>query len=607
MKIEQSTSKIYPRRKFKLNFIALLSIISILFLTYYVKDVNGLNGEEYNEGQIAFKIKGDNIDINNKSNKKNIIMMVTDGTGPASINMARSFRQYVEDLNYDDILTLDKYLIGTSRTMSSNSLITDSAAGATAFSCGLKSYNGAIGVDEFQRPCGTILEALKLKGYKTGMVVTTSITDATPAAFSSHVDFRNMLDLIANQQIGINSTFGSNIDLMIGGGRCSFLPKSKGINESCRKDEMNLIDYAKEIGWNIQLNKEEFDELKLGNNENISLPIMSLLSYYNMPYDIDRDEKYYPSLYEETLTALNILKRETKDSNEGFFLLIEGSRIDHAGHHNDAHTQVHEVLAYDKAFNEVIKFAKESEVETFIISTSDHETGGLDIGRQISNDYPDYVWYPEVLNKAKHSGEYLNKKIDKFLTNNKKIIKRDELIKFIKDDILKEDLGIEDFEDKEIKEIIKLIKLEEEEEEEEEEGEEEEEEDSDDLIIINEVNGASEVVEYLKNMVSIRARIGWSTHGHTAVDVNIYGYCNTDEGMMKLIKGLGGNRENTDIGRFLEAITDSNLKEVSEILRERKQQHNYQTLEEEDERSIEEIAEDIEEAEEANDGFINVV
>lgn len=588
------------KRHFRLNLAALLSIISLLLLSYYVKDVNAYANMKADavyipdlENQYG-DVEETLITPKTKSNKKNVIMMVTDGTGPSSINMARSYRQYVEGLKYDDLLTIDNYLIGQSRTLSSNSLITDSAAGATAFSCGLKSYNGAIGVDQLQNPCGTILEALKLKGYKTGMVVTTSVVDATPAAFSSHADYRNYLDLIANQQLGINSTFGETVDLLIGGGRCSFLPKSDTQYGSCRQDELNLIEYAREKGWNVALEREEFDQWELGLNEDIKLPILSLLAFYNIPYEIDRDEKKFPSLYEETVTALNILSRETKDSDEGFFLMIEGSRIDHAGHHNDAHAQVREVLAYDEAFKEVIRFAKESDVETYIISTSDHETGGLDIGRQITDDYPDYVWYPEVLEKAKHSGEYINLKINKFLEA-KKVIKREEIENFMKEEILNNDLGIEDFEKEEIKDIIKLISLQEDEDEETEE------------IIINEVQGATQVVEYLKNMISVRARIGWSTHGHTATDVNIYGYCNTDEGMIKLMKELGGSRENTDIGRFMEKLTGCDLDALTEKLKKAGQVHNYHGALENSLRDEEEIEEEIEEAEVENAGFINSV
>lgn len=605
-------------RRFRLNMMALLSILSLLVLTYYVKDVkadgfgetstsrevNSFFGEEDMNGQSPLYFGPQDVVAPQKSeksekkksknkNKKNIIMMVTDGTGPSSINMARSYNQYINNLNFDDILTLDKYLIGQSRTMSSSSLITDSAAGATAFSCGLKSYNGAIGVDPMQRPCGTILEALKLKGYKTGMVVTTSLTDATPAAFSSHADFRSMQDLIANQQLGLNATLGEMVDLMIGGGRCFFLPQSDAAG--CRSDELNLVDFAKKQGWEVSVDRAGFDKLGLGLNKDVKLPVLSLLAYYNIPYEIDRDEKVFPSLYEETVTALNILSRETEDSDEGFFLMVEGSRIDHAGHHNDPHAQVREVLAYDKAFAEVIRFAQNSDVETYIVSTSDHETGGLDVGRQIGPDYPDYVWYPEVLKNAKHSGEYLNTKINRYLSLNKKI-KRDELKSFIQKEILSEDLGIADFEEGEVKNILKMIV----------EEESEAEAGSDGFVTIKEVTGASAVVEYLKNMVSVRARIGWSTHGHTGVDVNIYGYCNRDEGMVRLLKGLGGSRENTDIGRFLEQVTGVDLDDLSDVLRRRGQVHNY-LGDESERRSEEEIEEEIDAAETDNDGFINVV
>jgi alkaline phosphatase len=548
-----------PRKSFKLNLVALLTILSLLVISYCITDVDAY---QYQSQHLLKEIDDNNDNSpfeSSKSNKKNIIMMVTDGTGPSSFNMARYYNQFINNLNFNDTLVIDKYLIGQSRTRSSSSLITDSAAGATAFSCGLKSYNGAIGVDEFQNPCGTILEALKLRGYKTGLVVTTSITDATPAAFSSHVDFRSMQDLIASQQLGINTTFGNVVDLMIGGGRCSFLPKSD-IN-GCRNDEINLINYAKENGWDVSLNKEEFDKLNLGLNKEIKLPILSLLAYYNIPYEIDRNDKKFPSLYEETITALNILERETKDSDEGFFLMIEGSRIDHAGHHNDPHAQVREILAYDKAFEKVIEFAKNSEVETYIISTSDHETGGIDIGRQITNDYPDYIWYPEVLANAKHSGEFLNFKLNEFLKQQKNI-KLNDLKSYIKDEILEKDLGILDYENNELKEILQLIYKEENEESKQIEEPIEDEK----LVEIKEVDAASEVVEYLKNMVSVRARIGWSTHGHTAADVNIYGYCNKPEGMQLLRENLGGNVENTVIGDLMSQIAGVNLNEVTKEL-----------------------------------------
>lgn len=146
---------------------------------------------------------GSGLDKFPPSGKKNIVFMVSDGRfsvfirggggggdrvrscintvdigmGPTSLALTREYRQLTDGLSWDNTLTLDKHLIGTSRTRSTNSLVTDSAAGATAFSCGIKSYNGAISVLPDGSPCGTVLEAAKKAGYMTGLVVTTRLTE----------------------------------------------------------------------------------------------------------------------------------------------------------------------------------------------------------------------------------------------------------------------------------------------------------------------------------------------------------------------------------------------------------------------------------------------
>lgn len=469
----------------------------------------------------------------NKSQKKNIIFMVSDGMGPASLSLTRSFRQFRDGLPIDDILELDKHLIGVSRTRSNSSLVTDSAAGATAFSCALKTYNEAVGVDPLQNPCGTVLEALKLQGYLTGLVVTTAITDATPAAFSSHVDWRYQQDLIAQQQLGYNTSLGRTVDLMIGGGRCHYLPGSDV--EGCRNDDIDLIEVAKNDGWSYIGDKKSFDGLELGLNKDIKLPLLSLLTYYNIPFDLDRNPKEFPSLEEEAITALNILSENTKDSDKGFFLLIEGSRIDHAGHLNDPSAQVREVLAYDKAFRAVKEFADNSDVETIIISTSDHETGGLSVSRQVSESYPDYIWKPEVLNNCINSGEYVANLLNNFTPGRTTDKDKLELKKFIKNEILENSLKIYDYTEEDINNLIKF---------------------------------KSNSLYYINDMVSKRAQIGWSTHGHSAVDVNIYGYSNTNNGKYLISKYLGGNHENIEIGKFMEFVTDSELNKVTDLIKD---------------------------------------
>lgn len=326
--------------------------------------------------------------------------MVSDGMGPASLALTRSFRQHVDGLPENDTLVLDKHFWGSSRTRSSNSLVTDSAAGATAFSCGKKSYNGAISVLSDYEPCGSVLEAAKRAGYMTGLVVTTDITDATPACFASHVLLRQMQDDIALQEVG-HGVLGRSVDLMLGGGRCHFLPN--GTDGSCRADDVDVIKLAQDkYGWTYTDSRDGFDKLKGGDKAH--LPLLGLFASSDIPFELDRKNMndVYPSLSEMAKTALRALDRATSGSDKGFFLMIEGSRIDHAGHINDPAAQVREVLEYDKAFKAVLDFIGDTDTETVLVATSDHETGGLATALQEPGHLPVYNWYPEALAKARH-------------------------------------------------------------------------------------------------------------------------------------------------------------------------------------------------------------
>ena len=199
--------------------------------------------------------------------KRNMIFFVTDGMGPASLSLTRSFRQLTQNLPHNDTLWLDRHLVGSSRTRSSDSLITDSAAGATAFSCARKSYNGAIGVvpvdgssggsgSSGKAACGTVLEAAHLAGYRTGLVVTTRITDATPGAFSAHADYRVQEDLIAEQQLGgYAPEVGRAVDLMVGGGSLHFRPHGRG-------DKRDLLEEARHSGWQVVDDMRGFESLQ---------------------------------------------------------------------------------------------------------------------------------------------------------------------------------------------------------------------------------------------------------------------------------------------------------------------------------------------------------
>ncbi|KAH3902156.1 related to Repressible alkaline phosphatase [Saccharomycodes ludwigii] len=473
------------------------------------------------------------------SRKKNLIFFVTDGMGPASISMARSWKQLTDFnnstrdvlLSLESPLNLDQYFIGSSRTKSSSSLITDSAAGATAFSCALKSYNGAIGVDSHFNPCGTILEAAKLDGYLTGLVVTTRITDATPAAFSSHVDYRFQEDLIATQQLG-EYPLGRMVDLMIGGGRLHFTEKG-------RKDGVNYLEKAsEELGWSTVIQtRKEFDLLLHNNsNSNSTLPLLALLADSDIPFDIDRDSEIHPSLEDEAMLAI---KELSHNSEKGFFLLIEGSRIDHAGHQNDPAAQVREVVAFDKMFQSVVNWAKQhTDEDTILISTSDHETGGLVTARQVTPNYPDYIWYPEILTNCKHSGEFMVKQLAKMATSIGKDVQK--LENYIKETIFQNWMGITDYTVKDVQDVL------------------------------DNINNLGALTDKLNGMVSVRAQIGWTTHGHSAVDVNIYAFANNEVLQKQVLNKLQGNHENIEIGKFMEDYLEVNLTSVTDLVKDTK-------------------------------------
>ena len=277
--------------------------------------------------------------------------------------------------NYPRQIPLDTIHIGQSRTRSANSWVTDSAAGATAFSCARKSYNGAIAVNSTQGPCSTVLEAAKYHGYHTGLVVTSRITHATPAAFSSHVTWRDYEREIAVQQIG-HTPLGRTVDLMFGGtfpgddrdlahqacflsgGRMFFMPNTT--SGSRRKDGRDLEQEArKQFQFKKTINaRSQFDELK-GQRAQDLLPLMGLFALDHMSFEIDRDPSLEPSLREMAEEALRLLTDATKHEEKGFFLMIEGSRIDMAAHNNDPAAHVHDILAYQQTVALVKQYVEE--------------------------------------------------------------------------------------------------------------------------------------------------------------------------------------------------------------------------------------------------------
>ena len=275
---------------------------------------------------------------------KNIILMVGDGMGVAQI--------YAGLTGNHGHLNLERFpVVGFHKNQASNSFVTDSAAGATAFSCGVKTYNGAIGVDANGNPVPTILEIAEDNGLATGLVATCSITHATPASFISHQASRSLDENIAMDFLD------TDIDVFIGGGRKFF---------ANRTDGANLIDSLKNRNYQIANSIEEVQQIKSG----------KLAAFLADEQQARYSEGRGDELVKSTEVALDLLKTNKK----GMFLMVEGSQIDWGGHGNNTQYIVEEMIDFDNAIGKVLDFAAK-DGNTLVIITADHETGGFSINK----------------------------------------------------------------------------------------------------------------------------------------------------------------------------------------------------------------------------------
>jgi alkaline phosphatase len=167
----------------------------------------------------------------------------------------------------------------------------DAALTSHRTSAAVRTYNGGIGVDEDASPLGTVLEAAKAQGFTTGMVVTSRITHASPAAFASHTYDRDLEDRIAEQLIG-GTPLGHTVDLLLGGGSCWFQPNTT--TGSCREDGEDVFADAAANGYKVFQDRAGFDAL--GGGHNVTLPILGLFTPSHMSYEVDRNATKEPSL-----------------------------------------------------------------------------------------------------------------------------------------------------------------------------------------------------------------------------------------------------------------------------------------------------------------------
>lgn len=242
-------------------------------------------------------------------------------------------------------------ITGLVKTHSAKQRVTDSAAAATAMACGCKTYNGAIGVDTQKKPCKTLLEQAKGAGLATGLVSTSSITHATPAAFVAHVPRRQNHEDIAEFFVL------PSLDLFIGGGLKYFVERS---------DQKNLCKELEGKGWSVSDFKSQ---VELPSIIPANRPF-AWFSAWEEPLFANQGRNYLPPA---AVLAPEFL---TRRNPEGFFLMIEGAQIDWACHQKRTEDVFREVLDFDAAVGAALDFAKK-DGRTLVIVTADHETGGM--------------------------------------------------------------------------------------------------------------------------------------------------------------------------------------------------------------------------------------
>ncbi|MFC5648389.1 alkaline phosphatase [Paenibacillus solisilvae] len=312
------------------------------------------------------------------SKTKNVILFIGDGMGTAQRDAIR-----LATVGEKGSLAMDAMpsvgLIHTSSTVP----VTDSAASATAYASGVKTYNGAIGVDANKKNVKTIMEYAKDAGKSTGVVTTSQVTDATGAAFGAHVEDRSKQSEIALQYLS-----KSKIDVILGGGEDYWYPAgdpgkfkdepAEDPSEKSKGTQLNLVNKAKALGYNYVTNKTDLQKAKGGK-------LLGLFANEEMFQQRPEGEGdlYNPvvSLPEMTKKAISTLSANKK----GFFLMVEEEGTDEFAHQNNAKMMIKAGQELDKSVQVAKDFAKKNP-DTLVLVLADHETGGFSIEEVTADD-----------------------------------------------------------------------------------------------------------------------------------------------------------------------------------------------------------------------------
>ncbi|HPJ88493.1 MAG TPA: alkaline phosphatase [Thermotogota bacterium] len=446
---------------------------------------------------------------------KYVFLFIGDGMAMPQSNAAQLLESSLANVETPK-LTMFKFPVqGMTTTHAANAFITDSAAAGTALATGYKTNSGVIGFDPtLSNALETIAERVNSMGWKVGVVSTVSIDHATPAAFYAHQASRSNYYEIARQLAESGFAF-------FGGGDIKY-PTGKG------KDQENVYEMAKTNGYeiiNTQAGYEAFDPKNPG-SERVWIINEDLDGSKAMNYAVDNAPTF--DVADITKTAIDFL-----DNDKGFFLMVEGGKIDWACHANDAAGSIGDTIAFDDAIAQAVEFYKENPEDTLIVVTGDHETGGLTIGFAGTQ----YAAYPELIANQKGSYDVFTAKVNTMKASG-------ELKSF--EDVLPEitaffGLYTEDGEN----EALKLSAYETEQLE---------------AAVDTFVNGSDNAEEaYLlyggynpiamtcTHILNNKAGLAWTTYSHTGVPVVTYAMGNGQE-------MFSGYYDNTDIAKYLFAL-----------------------------------------------------
>ena len=289
---------------------------------------------------------------------KNMIVLIGDGLGQGQIDLTRYMAEG-KDAKLELMQLPNVGLMMTSSTQG----VPDSAAAGTAMATGHKTDNGMVGMSPTGAELDSILDYAEVRNKATGIISTNKVTDATPAAFSVSAKSRDDEGAIAK------AILNNDVEVVLGGGADEFTKETAG---------EDVVAMAEEMGYEHVTNESELMNAKAPNNK-----LLGLFNPSYMNYKLDRDNvnSNEPSLKEMTKKAIEVLSRD----EDGFFLMSEGARIDHAAHAADVHGVVAETLEFDETVEYAVEWAKKNG-NTMVVVVADHETLGFSVTEPINKE-----------------------------------------------------------------------------------------------------------------------------------------------------------------------------------------------------------------------------